>query len=257
MRKVSFLLIVIFSLCVFPYLAQAFDKTGLVLYLNMDEGKGDTLKDLSGNGNNGKLVDGEWTKGQYNGGIKLSVTKDHIEVADSDSLHIEESLTLAIWANVESIPDSACALFMKPTAYMMHTVPAGKGIQPDILVFIGGNYGPWPTPNKASAPLGEWHHFAATYDGKKFDLFIDGKRLDGYDRSPNGPIDQDKTVMFIGRDNRAGCDARNSPCSLDDAVIFNRALSEVEVKEVMGGNFLAVEPGEKLSTCWGILKDSQ
>jgi len=241
---------------ILPCLSIALDKTGLVLYMSFDEGSGKTVKDLSGKGNHGSFKGNpKWVNGKIKGGIYLAEIGDFVEVADSPTLDIEKDLTLAIWANVESIPNSACAFFMKPTAYMLHTVPSGNNCQEDILVFINGDYGPWPTPNtKAVAKMNEWHHYAATYDGKKFDLYIDGKRVDGYDRNPNGKIDQDNSPLAIGRDNRDCCKERNMPCAIDEATIWSRTLSETEIRELMNGGLTAVEFQDKLSTTWGDIK---
>ena len=41
---------------------------------------------------------------------------------------------------------------------------------------------------------------------------------------------------------------------MDEFYIFSRALSEDEIKEVMDGEFLSVEPADKLATTWGSLK---
>jgi hypothetical protein len=246
---------VLLSLLALPYLAQTLDTEGLVLYLPFDEGQGEDTADLSGNGNDGTLENNaERVDGHFGKGVYLAEIPDHVEVPDSPTLDIEESLTLAIWANIEGLPDGSCALFMKATAYMLHTTTGGVGVKIDPLVFIGGNYGTWPTPVVVSGPMGEWHHYAATYDGTKYDLFVDGVLIDSYDRISGGPIDQDDNPLYIGRDNRAGCDQRNSPCTIDEAVVFSRALSEGEIAEVMIGGFTAVEANDKLATCWSVIK---
>ncbi|MDD9972655.1 MAG: hypothetical protein OXU27_01550 [Candidatus Poribacteria bacterium] len=41
---------------------------------------------------------------------------------------------------------------------------------------------------------------------------------------------------------------------MDEFYMFARALSEDEIKEVMDGEFLSVEPADKLTTTWGSLK---
>jgi len=226
-KKMVFLLTVALSFAMLPHLAQAVEDTAdLVLYLPFDEGQGADAIDASGNGNDGELLGGaEWADGHIGGGIRLSEIPDLVEVADSPTLDIEESLTLAIWANIEDLPDGSCALFMKPTTYMIHTTTGGVGVKMDPLVFIGGNYGAWPTPVTVSAPMGEWHHYAATYDGTEYALYIDGELIDGYERVPGGPLDQDDSPLVIGRDNRAGCTERNSPCIIDEATVWSRALS--------------------------------
>jgi len=252
----TFTLLVMLLLCLLMTgLAQWLNTEGLVLYMPFDEGNGQETADLSGNENNGTLEgDAEWVDGHIGSGMYLANAQDFINVPDSPTLDIEESITLAIWANIESLPDGSNALFMKATTYMLHTTTGGVGVKIDPLIFIGGTYGAWPTPVVVSAPMMEWHHFAATYDGTKYDLFIDGVLTDSYDRESGGAIDQDDNPLAIGRDNRACCNTRNSPCTIDEAVVFSRALNESEIAEVMGGGFIAVEASDKLAVCWGTIK---
>jgi len=256
MKVLKISIMVVLFTAILSCMVMAMDKTDLVLYLNFDEGKGDKTKDLSGNGNDGMLMgDAEWVvDGKYKGGVYLATIPDHIEVEDSDSLDITDGLTLAIWANIESLPDGSCALFQKPTAYMIHTTNGGVGVKVDPLIFVGGAYGAWPTPANASATFGEWHHFAATYDGEAYEIYIDGELADGYERSPAGEIDVDAREIFIGRDNRDGCTERNQPCTLDEAMIWARVLSDGEIQEAMEGGLAAVKLEGKLSTSWGEIK---
>lgn len=254
-KTFALLTIVSLSLLALSFLAQALDTEGLVLYMPLDEGQGTDTADLSGNGNDGTVEGGaEWVDGHFGKGLYLAEMEDFVNVPDSPTLDIEESLTLAIWANVESLPDGSNALFMKATAYMLHITTGGDGVKIDPLVFIGGSYGDWPTPVVVSGPLGEWHHYAATYDGTKYDLFVDGVLIDSYDRVSSGPIDQDDNPLTIGRDSRGCCNMRNSLCTIDEAVVFSRALSEAEIAEVMAGGFTAVDAKDKLATCWSVIK---
>lgn len=233
----------------------ALDKTGLVLFLPLDEGSGNTAEDISGNGNDGELQgDAKWVDGHEGKGVRLDATNDRILVEDSPSLDIEQDITMEIWAKVDSLPDGSCAFFMKPTAYMFHTTTGGAGVKVDPLVFIGGSYGAWPTPANAIGSMGEWHHWATTYDGNGYKIYVDGELADEYERSPNGPIDQDDNPLAIGRDNRGCCSARNMPATIDMPRIWNRALSASEVKEAMSDALMAVQPKDKLSTFWGKLK---
>ncbi|MBD3183047.1 hypothetical protein GF312_12200 [Candidatus Poribacteria bacterium] len=256
MKNLTAFIFIILGLIVVPnMLYGAVDTTGLVLYMPFDEGSGNDVTDVSGNGNDGELEGGaEWVDGYYGKGLRLSEIPDFVSVEDSPSLDIEEAITLGIWANIEGLPDGSCALFMKATAYMLHTTGGGDGVKMDPLIFIGGNYGTWPTPVVVSAPMGEWHHYAATFDGAKYDLFIDGELIDSYDRVSAGPIDLDDNPLTIGRDSRDCCSERNSPCTIDEAMVWSRALSEEEMAQVINGNFMAVEPGGKLTTSWANIK---
>jgi len=255
LKRFCAILIAVLSLAVLPYVAAALDMTGLVLYMDLDEGQGGAAKDLSGSGNDGTLMgNAQWVEGHFGTGLELLELGDFVEVADSDSLDVEAGLTLAIWAKINDLPDSSCALFMKSTAYMLHTTTSDDGVKVDPLIFIGADYGGWPTPVNVSAPLGEWHHYAATYDDGKYAIYVDGVYVDGYDRVVSGNIDVDDNPLAIGRDNRPDCSQRNSPCIIDEAMVWSRALSEDEVTQIVSGSFTAVESADKLSTCWGDIK---
>lgn len=258
MKRIYTVLLAVLGLCVLPYFAMALDMTGLVLYMNFDEGQGNTARDSSGSGNDGTLMgNATWVNGYYGGGLELLEMGDLVEVADSSSLDVTEALTLAIWARVDALPDGSCALFMKPTAYMLHTTTSDDGVKVDPLIFVNGSYGDWPTPVNVSAPLGEWHHYTATYDNGRYAIYVDGVYVDGYDRVVAGNIDNDDNPLAIGRDNRDCCNARNSPCMIDEAMVWSRALSDAEIQEVVTGGFTSVETIGKLSTCWGNIKDSR
>lgn len=233
----------------------ALDRTGLVLYLPLDEGSGKVAEDISGNGNDGNLEGGaEWVEGHDGKGVRLDSAGDRILVQDSPSLDIEQDITMELWAMVDGLPDGSCAFFMKPTAYMFHTTTGGGGVKVDPLVFIGGNYGAWPTPANAIDSMGEWHHWATTYDGTEYQIYIDGELAAGYERSPGGPIDQDDNPLALVRDNRSGMEGRNMPCTIDSPRIWNRALSAREIKEAMTDTFMAIEPSGKLATTWAKIK---
>ncbi len=258
MREFCIALSVVFVLLVLSYPSVALDTTGLILYMDFEEGQGNTANDLSGKGNDGTLMGNAiWSNGHSGGGLQLLETGDFVEVPDSPSLDVEDGLTLAIWANVEALPDGSCALFMKPTAYMLHTTTGGAGVKVDPLIFVDGVYGDWPTPVNVTATLGEWHHYAATYDNGKYAIYVDGVYVDGYDRAVAGNIDTDDNPLAIGRDNRDCCNQRSSPSIIDEAMVWSRALSEAEVQEIVEGRFTSVESASKLSTCWGSIKNSQ
>lgn len=73
MRSAIFLFILLLlcasSLC-------ALDKSGLVLYLPLDEGNGEVARDRSGNGNDAKFEgEAEWVEGKLGMAIHLPLGK--------------------------------------------------------------------------------------------------------------------------------------------------------------------------------------
>ena len=61
MKNVVFIFV---TLVVITFIAQNTMAQNLVLYLPFDEGAGTTVKDLSGNGNNGTIKGATWVDGK-------------------------------------------------------------------------------------------------------------------------------------------------------------------------------------------------
>lgn len=62
-----------------------------------DEGSGSTVRDASGNGNDGILKnDPKWTDGKFSKALKFS-GGSYVEVEDSDILDLEDEVTVALW----------------------------------------------------------------------------------------------------------------------------------------------------------------
>ena len=91
-----------------------------------------------------------------------------------------------------------------------------------------------------------------TYSKPDFKLYLDGK-VDAQ-TAPNTDPDDHDNVFYIG-----GCDIGDywMTGTIDEVVIYGRALSEAEINELMERgitNALDVQPGEKLVTTWSQIK---
>jgi len=255
MRFVVFLLTL---LLLFAGPVYALSKDGLVLYLPFNEGKGKVAKDASGNGNDGELRgNSDWVEGQYGKAVHLHQVPDElVEVPHSDSLDIRKEITLELWARVNTMA-SHCAFISKATAdqtgaYILH-ISNDNGFYTALIIFIGVQ-GPWPPPATGTTTIGEWHHFAGSYDGAELRIYIDGELMSNANRVLGGDIDHSDASVVIGRDNRADWTSRAMDCDLDEVRIWSRVLSEDEIKESMAGELIAVNTQEFLTTIWGKVK---
>ena len=41
---------------------------------------------------------------------------------------------------------------------------------------------------------------------------------------------------------------------IDEVFLFNRIITQAEIDDIISGDFLPVEPAEKLATTWGSIK---
>jgi len=255
MRFTIFLLI---SLLLCAGHAYALSKDGLMLYLPFNEGNGKVAKDASGNGNDGELKgNSEWVEGHFGKAVRVHQVADElVEVPHSDSLDIRKEITLELWAKVTTM-GSHCAFISKATAdqtgaYILH-ISNDNGFYTALIIFIGVQ-GPWPPPAIGRTTIGEWHHFVGSYDGAELRIYIDGELMSKANRVIGGDIDHSDASVVIGRDNRADWTSRAMDCILDEVRIWNRVLSEDEIKEAMAGEIISVNPQESLATVWGEVK---
>ncbi len=259
--KMRFAILVISILLIVSMPLFAFNTKGLVLYYNFDEGSGKTVKDASGNKNDGEIQGNvEWVAGKYGKALDFADNdaKNQVFVKDNDSLDITEQITMSAWVNIRTLPDIYNAIVSKNNTYMLHidneTNP--KEARTDPLVWVGGAYGTWPSSAVASIKLDEWHHIAGVYDGKEIRSYLDGVMAGSIGKS--GSIDVTTGDLVIGRDNRPGVDTRRCGQTIDEVMIWSRVLSEDEIKQIMVGGKLsfAVDASGKLATQWGQIKSN-
>ena len=66
----------------------------LVVYLSMDEGQGDLVADVSGNGHDAEIVgDAQWIDGKYGCAIELVTAEAEIQIPDDPALDQVQAIT--------------------------------------------------------------------------------------------------------------------------------------------------------------------
>ena len=96
----------------------------------------------------------------------------------------------------------------------------------------------------------DWVHMTVTHDTKsKVVIYNDGKEAGGGPKPP--PVDEIDGSIMVG--------ARHPGQEfftgiIDEVFLFNRIITQAEIDDIMSGDFLPVEPAEKLATTWGSIK---
>ncbi|MGH7138657.1 MAG: LamG-like jellyroll fold domain-containing protein [Pirellulales bacterium] len=187
-----------------------------------------------------------------------------VVVPDARDLNPQDQFTLMAWIRPRSWQraDGNSA----PSAAVAKLSPSGSdGFElqatPDGLLAQFNTPGIALTLNEVRAmplrlALGEWTHLAATYNGRDFVLYRNGAPVAG---APIGP----KTVAATGGElviRGQGFDGM-----IDDAALFNRALSRVEVKKIYDGTLsdkdwlapVAIVPTSRDGPCyWSYATDT-
>ena len=223
-----------------------------VLLYTFEAGAGKTVRDLSGNKNDGELMGTKWGEGNPGGGLTFGGNgpRDFVEIPDSESLDLVEGLTVEMWLYLEAWSTAGGTGATKETTYKV-----GPRSDKKVLIRMTTDKHAWGAAvaaGKTDMPLNKWTHIAGTYDAKSGDakIYIDGV-LDGEGKI-GGNITPNDDVLWLGRGAGPFLQGR-----MDEVRISNIARSEQEIQELMNKGIegvLAVKPQDKLATTWGKLK---
>ncbi|RLG76885.1 MAG: hypothetical protein DRO14_03155, partial [Thermoprotei archaeon] len=202
---------------------------GCVLYLPLDG----NVYDKSGNGNNGTNYGASWIDGKYGRALDFDGDNDYVQIPDDDSLEPSDYITLVAWFKTEDYTRDLQTLMMKWEGY--NVCYRWSGSQPYIWFELRGTddvtrsltnsdiVGEWNIQNNT------WYHVVAVYDGQYMKVYIDGelyqsKNVGSFTIKGSGANLVLGQVSWLGERYLQG--------SLDEVIIFERALSEDEIKSL-------------------------
>ena len=222
----------------------------------LDEGKGNVINDSSGNENHGELKSGKWVDGPAGSALSLNGVDDRVIIPDSDSLYAPKAWTITAWVYVNAAENGYGHIVGKRAAagavanYAFRTSPDGK--QWDAYFSRDGWKGAW---RQASVKKDTWLYMTATYDGENtIRIYENGTEVAAVG-GMGGPPPRDTSQVNIGGWTNNTSETLNG--MLYEVAIFNVALSEADMKELMDkglAGLLPVEPTGKLATTWGTIK---
>ena len=250
MKTITVLILLLSMLCYFRVSDANADAIGVWLF---DEGDGKVVKDLSGNGHHGEIV-GEvaWADGKFEAALEFD--GGHVSVPHQDVMNLRQ-WTMTAWIKVPKVVDPYQVILSKETwpnrNYTMW-------IRPGVMTFG------FTLPNGAQdLQVGskeviddKWHFVAGVYDEKQLIPYVDGEQSNP--RGAAGKPATSNAPLIIGAQ---GPDGKNGPLRgiIDEVAVYNTALDEDEIAEVMEGlskQFQEVEATGKLTVTWGYLKNS-
>ncbi len=204
-----------------PTAAAASAKTGLLACYTLDG----NVSDTSGNNLNG-TAQGKpvFEAGAIGQALMFDGIDDYVDCTNNVKFDaITNNLTVAAWIRVDRFDKNYQAIVTKgDSSWRIARNGTGDDIQ------WRGN-GPTPSLEVVSQAVvndGQWHHVAGTYDGATARLYVDGV-LDG-SMATTGVITKNTAPVLIGSNSeKAG---RLWAGSVDDVRIYNRALTEAEVR---------------------------
>jgi hypothetical protein len=223
MKRVLVFVVMVGFIAAAPVSASASSATPIAAY-SFDEGEGETVEDLSGNGHTLAIEDGEWTeRGRYGGAIDFDEVESCLSTPSTPDLALTEEFTLEAWVK-PALNVSGDPVIVKE-AEEGDSFALGLGFQEEgaAEAFIGEGAEETSVASEEEVPRNVWTHLAVSYDGAKLRLYVNGD-LAGTEAVDDGPEASSGPL-------RVGCDEDNGEFAgrIDEARIYNRALSSGEV----------------------------
>lgn len=216
-----------------------------------DKGKGGIAEDSSGNDYDGELNKSPlWIDGKFNTALEFNGS-NYVEIRDS-------SVGLP-FGGIE--PFSITAWVKNRTGGIVMGKFNGGIIGAYILLISGSGtvtfhreVAPWGLSGVKALPRDEWGHVAATYDGAKMKIYVDGQLDAEQDRGAQNT--DTSTPVLIGARFTQGAPSEFFNGVLDEVALFNVALTKDDIKLVMKGLSPdhAVFQASKLTATWGRMK---
>jgi glucose/arabinose dehydrogenase/PKD repeat protein len=202
----------------------ALTANGLVGAYPFEEGNGTTTADRSGFGNNGTLAGATWTsQGRFGGALQFNGTSSMVTVPDSPSLRLTSAMTLEAWVYPTVLTGGWTDVIMKQTDNYYLAATA----QPGGVAAMGSSIG-YPVYAGTPLPANTWSHLAATYDGVRMCLYVNGIEVNS--RAETDSLPTSSGPLSFGGDAVYG---QRFTGRIDEVRIYRRALTPSEIQSDM------------------------
>jgi hypothetical protein len=200
----------------------------LVGWWPLDDGRGTVAVDKSPGGHDGDLINGPtWVAGYLGGALEFDGTDDYVDTGWTENL---PRWTIAVWV-------------MSPAAPSTAGNPSGPLHRQNNYHFNWDNYNGVTWPGSVAANIGgwnhaslgpleanTWYHLCGTYDGTEMRAYTNGVLISTVPLS--GDPTNEGSSLVLGRH---AVYADYFTGTVDEARVYNRALTLKEIQEVMLG----------------------
>ncbi len=196
--------------------------SALVAHWSFDEGSGNVVRDISGNGHDGRYRHTVLTGGIKGQAASFGGTSDSCVTIDSSKLPTFRAFTIEAWVypgELDSAPDKYIVSWWDH--FLLRIDRPGLNSATTFYTFTNADPG---TPAKGPAlQTNVWQHLVGTWDGSTAQLWVNGAKVAEVPRpGPLGVTDKpfDIGASFTGL--------------IDEVKLYSRALSAKEIAEQFG-----------------------
>ena len=224
------------------------EKSALAGYWDFESGSGLSAIDQSIYGNNGTIYNADWTNGVEGSGLLFDGAGSYILAEDPEFLSFgNNSRTLSAWVKTITVSSDYMDVVSRNECGFTDCNPEHSALY--ALSVYGENAVFRLRSNNTNAlnlrdtvtniADDDWHHIAGVLDRRTDEmiLYVDGVRFGSLSTAPLDAIDDDTSPLSIGCMYGQGWTMPRYffEGTIDEVRIYNRALSDSEIKELWGG----------------------
>ena len=207
-------------------------RDGLVVWYTFEEGKGEVVKDLSGNGNDARLVNAPtWTNGRNGLAMEFNGQGAYLDCGNDRTLRLTQNFTVAFWVKADAQPDwyAVTAGWTKSVNQKMRgwSVYVGRPAhQPHFY-----SYDPlWSMlSNGPGMDTNEWQHVCYTIGPDLQAVAYVNGTPHSRSKMPKPLTSHDGNLQLGGLGSAENYSLQGA---LDDFRLYNRALTEKDVRDL-------------------------
>ena len=201
--------------------------TGLVAAYGFEETSGTTANDSSTAKNNG-TINGpvSSTGGKFGRALSFDGTNDRVDVPDAASLDLTTGMTLEAWVKPTSNVGWRTVIMKERGTDLLYALYSSNGSKPRTENFTTVEN---TAAGTTALPLNAWSHVASTYDGTNLRFYLNGALI--ATKATTGAMPNTANPLRIGGNAVWG---EYFAGLIDEVRVYNRALTEAELKADMG-----------------------
>jgi hypothetical protein len=210
-------------------------EDGLVLYLDTANqksypGTGITWNDLSGNVNNGTLVNGVDYSGNNLGFFTFDGVNDYITVSHNTNINLVNTFTLEAWVKYTTTSNTVLIEKSNNNTHYQFQVfsntQGSPGIAGQLVFMLQPNSNNWVVSGIVTNN-GSWHHVVGTYERtlSTAKIYINGILRNTNSSILNGPTSNTQPLLIGSRSGNVGFGG-----SVSNIKIYNKVLTAEEIK---------------------------
>ena len=231
------LFVVLVMLLVSPALSQ--QEGSLVGYWAFEEGKGDTVKDQSGKGNDGKINgDVNWVNGKIGKALEFKPGAN-VAIPDSESLRDMAEYTIALWIKFNDFSSDWNHIFEKDGSYGL-TVNTSSGD----FRYTPNSSKVW-IESKFKVEKDKWYYITMVATDSAISFYVNGKK----ESESKEPIVFNSNLVNIAHGPSYPVNG-----TIDEVKFWEKALAQDEIRVAMEGKTAVELTKGKITTTWAYIR---